>query len=382
MSKQVIVDWFDDELSEQAGESDTVLQRQQIAASVKERLADSLDLRTFGTSDREVQDYVLAVEDRQIPAPDVLLIDLRLNTAENISPVTWRSGKALAAMLSNENALQNVPLYLVSGAFNAIKIPLKEQDFDRLLKGESLSRNVFQELVRDAHDYKRVSDVLARHQPLQGALPTEQLTDILALLTVPTSIANEVQAVIEYHVSRLVHGLSYFTADGTRGNQSLKLPLSRFIRQLFLLRNGPLASPEFLAVLLGVRFEYFQSNTRSLLLSCDEKLRYSGVFFGDWGERWWASAVIETLLDHNDGLTFASARAEFAERVAAALAVPMAERAKCAACDQLWPETLAQYEDDEEDWHPVHFRCCQLKLGTGLPGFEDLYGYGGDTDGP
>lgn len=138
-----------------------------------------------------------------------------------------------------------------------------------------------------------------------------------------------------------------------KGNKvGLIVTVYRWFINEFIRYPGLVYSDQYCAIIMGVTVDYFRKNIAPDLEQC----LYNGPFNKTFSQRWWASLILNWLIDKDHECQITGINDQ--KVITQFLNVKEEDQSKCMVCREKYPESLA-YESGESErvLYPVHVGC-------------------------
>ena len=348
--KRVKVWWIDDDHADKKGPRHGEL-------SALEAEADNA-LNLVPIHPAEFPDFLsdLSIE----AAPDLLLIDFRLNNQKHTdkeTPFFARDGVTLRGTTLGDSRLKDVPAYLVSGVTRESQIGSSDDYFDWVLSHQQLiGGNGGKVLWADASDYKHLREQDAAASAFDDPNLTQQalVTAICDLLNVPDASLFALEDLTQQTINSVLRSQSQLDTEDMKLAPSRPRAVAAWVRSTLQRIRGPLIDDIAAATILGATPDYFKTELKRRLNL--EGVEYTGVFRRTASMTLWRQALLQCLESLSDTIHLSPA-ATLAKSAAAHFGIPENQRSTCRVCNKPWPEAIAFDEDDRTVDAAVHWRC-------------------------
>lgn len=360
---RVTVWWIDDDHMNEAEAMDRV------RAALEENAGPDLNLVAIHPADFE--DYASTISNAW--APDLLLIDFRLNTQrhpEKATPFFARDGVTLRGATLGDKILKDVPAYLVSRVTTEEQSGSSDDHFDWVLQHHALlGEDAGRFLLADAGDYRLLRQRVVAASGANSAkeIQSSLVEAICDLLRVPDSSLESVEELSRHTIRTLLRSESHLDSDEIRLAPSRPRSIARWVRSAVQGLRGPLIDGLSAANMLGTTARHFELSIEPALK--DSQVIHAGLFGRTAAMTFWKDALLEWLLEQNRTIELSSP-ARLAQSAAAYFEVPETEKATCRVCKKHWPEAIAFDEDDAKVQAAVHWRCSRE-----APDVDALFGF-------
>lgn len=294
---------------------------------------ESLEIITIPSNDLAEIKGALSDND----AVDLVIIDFKLKDSfdNQIS-----LGSELVSIV--RHLCRDTAVYLLSVDIGKDSEFFRVEGFERIIGNYFLSEmDVFESEVKDL-------------SLIKTNIENENIEDLVKCLAGPTVIEKDLIAALPTKVKSQVSNNKFRDAVNTGAN----VEFLRWLMDWFYPYPGFLLDQQSCALLVGAEVEYFAEKVASSLEDC----RYKGVLHKSLEKRWWKSCVEKLIFEKDDENLYDGSKLS-QHHFSEILAVPESKRSRCVVCKELWPDSLAYFEDDDcRELHFVHSRCSNINI--------------------
>lgn len=270
-------------------------------------------------------------------SPDLVLVDWFLDQEELSN---YDRGISVEAKIREDHP--NIPIYGFSGAISERnKEQFSRERFDHGIfeRSELSETNAAGLLVEDLRDYEAIRDAEAHEFEI-----------LLNLLAVPEDDQASVESIIPREYSN-----GFKSPEEERPGDRLKF--ARWVRTRFLTTPGPLLNKTWAATQLGLNRDGFEKSREKFEeIDLPGDLKYTGVFSHRAGDRFWESQLMRGLAKLEEDTDTDLSSRETCRIGVTVLDVEEEDQAKCAVCEEEFPQTVATREVGDPAEFPVHYR--------------------------
>ncbi len=321
-SEKVKVLWIDDEVTDHTAD------------------AKNLEYLKKGLKVSIVHPSNLSSELKPNKLPDIFLVDYFLDEVSFLGAMGKKydqRGLAVAGKIREVNPER--PIYVVTqqrtkkeGIFIS-EAQAAKAAFDRRLTFKEVQRDGHNILYYDALDYR-----LTRESSGRG------VKYIYDLLHAPDGVREKIGLVLPDELKKGSGSNKY-----PEGNS---IAFAKWIRQILLEIPGFLYDELHAATYMGISIEAFKEVSSKF-----KKAKYSGVFARTKPALWWVSELTDIIFSKPKAQKIGKVNPW--EVAPVVFKIPETKRAKCAVCNDLFPETVGINLNDDADLRPVHYRCSK-----------------------
>ncbi|MFZ3060274.1 MAG: hypothetical protein WA102_11135 [Candidatus Methanoperedens sp.] len=288
----------------------------------------------------------LSSELKRNKLPDIFLVDYFLDQVS----LTGTGGvkydmRGLAAAGKIREVNTERPIYVVTnketqrGGIFVSGAQAANSAFDKKLTFKEVQREGQDILYHDALDYRLIRES-----------PRGNLKVLFKLLQVPVGVQEKLGLVLP---DELRKGLS--PLGSSKYPEGNPIAFAKWVRQILLRVPGFLYDEIHAATYMGMSIEAFKEVSSKF-----KKAKYSGVFARTAPPLWWVSGLTDIIFSKPKAQKIGKVNPwEVAPMV---FKIPKTKRAKCAVCNDLFPETVGINLNDDTDLKPVHYRCSKPYL--------------------